>query len=581
MKNSYCSNNKIIAKIDDELKKESVKEYYKNYNIIKNIIVSDCENVLKPLKSIIVRSSVENDGDLLGYIYQKTESIKNKKNKGQYFTPDKIVNHILEKIITPSVDYENIKILDPACGSGQFLIKAFSLLLNIYLKNGYDAQTASRRILKNNLFGYDIDSTALLIAEYNLKNVAFIYDVELNLKNHNFLLRDDFAFDNSNPFDVSFNYIVGNPPWGSNLTAQEKKYFRKNYFSAKSGINTFTLFIEKAIEELSENGKVGFLIPEAYLNIKAHSNSRKNVLENCLINEISLWGDQFEKVYAPAISLSLTMNQNYKKHHENIVDICDEKNREENTRTLIPQHHYYNTYQNIFNVNYSQKAVNIINKIENQNCFYLKDNAKFFLGIVTGNNPKFISKEKNEDTPDPIIIGKDVKPYSINFSGNYFKYDSKVLQQTAPKELYEKKDKIIYKFIGKKLSFAIERDGYYTLNNVNGFITDDRLIDKNALVGILNSQVLQYYYEKNFFTLKVLRNNLESLPLIDLNKDSEKKISELSKMAMNTDLLCDRKKYTDNIDDILLYEYNLKDKEGYRIWEENATEKDQIILPGL
>lgn len=580
-------NNVVLSdykKIEYEVERVLASSPSYTHQILEDVLMERRNSLAGSIIDYINRNPIDGEHDFVGFLYQKIESIKNKKSKGQYFTPPKIVNHILDQIIADNTDFRNVKILDPACGSGQFLMGAFSKLLSVYLANGYDAESASKLILKNNLFGYDLDPNAVEITKYNLIKMSFLTDPILNIHEVDFLKKsflENFSEGKHEIDNLSFDYIVGNPPWGSKLSAQEKKYFRNNYFSAKSGINTFTLFIERSLEMLKDNGKLGFLIPEAYLNIKAHNNSRIKVLENCKIGEIALWGDQFKNVYAPAVSIILQESQSHKERHQNIVKICDGKSLKDNTRTLVPQDHYYNTYQNIFNVNYSKKAVNIINTIENQDCFYLKDNAKFFLGIVTGNNPKYISKEQNENTPDPIIIGKDLKPYEVNFSGNFFKYDSNVLQQTAPEDLYKAKDKIIYKFIGKKLSFAIEENGFYTLNNVNGFIPDDSIIDKYALVGVLNSTVVQYYYEKNFFTLKVLRNNLEKLPLIELSKDSERKISKYAKDIIESTLLSERKRIKENIDDILLHEYNLQDKEGYRMWEEVKTNNNQSILPGI
>ncbi len=541
---------------------------------------SDNDDINK-LISLIRTWDILKQGDILGFAYQHCESILSKKKKGQYFTPVEIVDSILSHAFENIKDFEQIKICDPACGSGQFLIIAFEMLLKLYLKKGYNAEKASRQILTKNLFGYDIDPTAVEITKYNLKKISFIFDVELNISEKNFLTCAP-SLENSAAEENYFDLITGNPPWGSQLTNDEKKYFRTNYFSASSGINTFTLFIEKSLSIINKNGKIAFLIPDAYLNIKAHQNSRTMVLENTCIESISLWGDPFINVYAPAISINLKQELKHELRHKNIIKIYDYREEDEcSTYTMIPQNYYYTTYQNIFNINYSQKAVSIISKMENQECLYLKDNATFFLGIVTGENGRHIAPAYSSDYPDPIILGKDVAPYKINFSGNYFKYDTSVLQQTAPRHLYETKNKFIYKFIGKKLIFAVDSNKYFTLNNVNGFIPGSLGMNSNALLGVLNSRIIQYYYQKNFFTLKVLRNNLEKLPIIRLSADSENQISAYVEQIKHTDSLYTQKLLTENIEDLLLYEYDLKDNEGYKIWEENKTDAAQAVLPGL
>ncbi|MBN1501026.1 MAG: N-6 DNA methylase [Spirochaetes bacterium] len=541
--------------------------------------VSDDPDISKILK-LIKSWDILKQGDIIGFIYQQSESILNKKSKGQYFTPPDIVDSIITHAFENIEDFENIRICDPACGSGQFLIIAFEKLLHLYLEKGYDAEKASREILARNLFGFDIDPVAVEITVFNLKKISFIHNIKPNIMLNNFLVSDS-SLESSGKTEMYFDLFIGNPPWGSRLSPEEKNYFKNNYFSAGSGVNTFTLFIEKSLDRLNKNGRISFLIPEAYLNIKAHQNSRTLVLENAQIESISIRGDQFINVYAPAVSIQLKHETSYKARHSNIVKIYDCHNDNTNTYTMIPQHHYYTTYQNIFNINYSQKAVSIISRMENQECLFLKDNATFFLGIVTGENDRFIKKGYSPETPDQIITGKDLTPYKIHFNDNYFKYDSVKLQQTAPRHLYETQSKFIYKFIGKKLTFAIDNNRYFTLNNVNGFIPESLDIDKNALLGILNSRIIQYYYQKNFFTVKVLRNNLEKLPLIKLSDDSESRIASYVEDILQTDSLYTQKNLTENIEDLLLHEYNLRDNEGYRIWEEQKTDAAQAILPGL
>lgn len=561
---------------------EKIVDFLIAENLLIEEIPEQILDAVRDLRKILTRWAVEADGDIIGYIYQNLDKLTNKKSKGQYFTPGAIVEEIVEKAIPGNTDLENVKIIDPACGSGQFLISAFKRLLKLHAEKGSSMQEASAYIVLNNLYGADIDPLAVKIARYNLQKISSV-KLKKNIKVYktNTLLLDEMNFSDQVVLNKKFDIVIGNPPWGSKLTNQQKSYFRKHYISAKSGINTFTLFIERSLEMLKEKGRLAFLIPEAYLNIKAHRNSRIQVLEETKIEEIKIWGDQFKNVYAPSVSICCEKTKNEKVKSENVVNIIDGKSREMGIAKLIPQNYYYKTFENIFNINYSKKAVNIISKINNLDNLYLNKNARFFLGIVTGNNPKYLYNKYAKDHPDKIIIGKDLTPYKINYSGKHFKYDTKELQQVAPQELYKVKNKILYKFIGKKLSFALDKEGLYTLNNVNGFIPEFDTYTPEALVAILNSSVMQYYYEKNFFTLKVLKGNLEKLPLKEMKTQVKNQLTSLSKKAMNSGTEFELKQCKDNIDDLLFYEYGLKDKEAYSLWEETQTTKRQAIIPGF
>ncbi len=70
--------------------------------------------------------------DILGYIYQNIKSESSKKEMGQYFTPKKAVDFIINNIDMDFEENKKLKVLDPACGSGQFLLSAYNNLLEQY-----------------------------------------------------------------------------------------------------------------------------------------------------------------------------------------------------------------------------------------------------------------------------------------------------------------------------------------------------------------------------------------------------------------------------------------------------------------
>jgi SAM-dependent methyltransferase len=541
--------------------------------LICNFISNESNNILLCDQSISINESLSDllliskswdilkDGDLTGYIYQNLQNCALKKQKGQFFTPDDIVKYIIKGTLEDSEKtILDIKILDPACGSGQFLIGYYGELLNILINRGYPEKKIPGKILEN-LYGFDTDRTAVKIARSNLAKISGLPVEKINIFESDFLDRSTLPFYNKK-HKLKFNIVAGNPPWGSSLKESQKNYYKDNYKSSATGINTFTLFIERALDFIEDKGRISFLLPEAFLNIKAHMASRKFVLENFSIEEISLWGEKFKGVFAPSVSVNLKKETPI-KIISNIVKINSNKKSEKNTQRLIPQQSYMNTHENIFNINYSTKSAGIISRIENVDAVFLKDKAKFFLGIVTGDNNRLISDSKTDEQPDPIIIGTDLEQYRINFSNHFFKYDTNKLQQTAPLNLYKSQNKILYKFIGKRLTFARDSNGYFTLNNVNGFIPAIPEIDSDCLVAILNSRIMQYYYEKSFFTVKVLKGNLEKLPIKIPDKEIQKKIKcQTDNLEKNAG---DESTARENIEDIIQHIYGINDKEAYSI----------------
>lgn len=517
------------------------------------------------LAKLIDKWDIIQHGDIAGYIYQQLKDSHDKKRKGQYFTPPAIVQYMVEHALQHHNNPFTITILDPACGSGQFLIYVYQYLLTLYTQLGVSHKDAAYSVCHNNLFGYDIDPVACMIAQWNIQKIS---GTKTNIYHKDMLVSGNLFTQDFHP--ASFDVIIGNPPWGAYFTPEQKQYLKQNYISASSGINSFTLFIEQSLSLLNQHGILSFLIPEAYLNIKAHQSSRRLVLSNTLIKEIVQWGDCFKGVYAPAISLTLQKESCEQLRRKNIVHIKHAQSLE-TIAHMIPQHMYCTSHEHIFSINYSRKAVALLEHIHSLSYITLKDRVRFFLGIVTGNNGHHITTTKDSDHPDPIIIGKDVEKFRINFSGHYFKYNVATLQQVAEQQCYLTRNKVVYKFIGKNLTFAVDPHGYYTLNNVNGFIPLSSELDPDILVAILNSRLLQYIYETQFFTVKVLRGNLEKLPIKIINSSNKKHLQKLS-LALRDETNSDKRKILlDSIDDIIFHEYNINDTLAHYIHDTTST----------
>jgi type I restriction-modification system DNA methylase subunit len=517
---------------------------------------------LNELSSIYKEWDIIQDGDFLGFLYQGLSTSAHKKHKGQFFTPHSIVDYLIQSALSENADIENITMMDPSCGSGHFLIEVYKALMSRYVDMGWKTADAAKNIISKNIFGLDLDPVAADIARHNLFKISGY--ISANIQTADYIIPEIFTA-NANLEERTYDLIIGNPPWGATLNNNQKKFIKEMYESSRTGINSFTLFIEKSISLLSHKGTLAFIVPEAYLNIKAHQASRRLVLDSCCIKEIRLLGEQFKKVYAPSIALICTKNSCEQERKRNIVRIIHPLSSETGTALLIPQNYYQSTFQNIFNIHFSKRAETIITKIQENGTSYLLNNAHFFLGIVTGANDHFLSKNRSDHHPDSILIGKDIDKYRISFSGNYFKYSTDSLQQVAPQHLYSAKGKILYKFIGKRLTFAVDNTGYYTLNNVNGFIPKIDNCTPEYLTALLNSPIIQYFYEKNFFTVKVLRNNLEKLPIRILPHLEMKRISKLSETAASTTSTSERDASIDLINDIFFHAYGISEKEAVRM----------------
>jgi type I restriction-modification system DNA methylase subunit len=138
------------------------------------------------------------------------------------------------------------------------------------------------KILKNNIYGVDLDHKAVEITKLNLllkaaeKYRKLPEEVDLHIKQGNSLIDDEKvvglnAFKWTGDFqEGSFDIIIGNPPYIriQTLNKNEVDYFNKTYESPEKNYDIYILFIEKGFKLLKENGILGFILPHKFFRRK-------------------------------------------------------------------------------------------------------------------------------------------------------------------------------------------------------------------------------------------------------------------------------------------------------------------------
>ncbi|MBR3210823.1 MAG: N-6 DNA methylase [Bacilli bacterium] len=476
---------------------------------------SNNEAFMKEFNEIII--SYDESDDFLGCLYMSLLSQGKKDSKGIFYTPFSVVKKMVE-----SVDvYENMKVLDPGCGSGNFLIQMF--------KKMKDNHFTTKEII-DSLYGYDIDDIAILIAKINLYNLDDNIDYnELNIRCEDYLLGD---------IQERFDVVIGNPPWGIKYTKKEKEELAQKYDKLFAKQDSFAQFIQRSFDLLNEDGVLSFVLPSSILNIAVHEDIR-NYLLDYNINYIKNMGREFTEVVTDVIIMKVTKAKTL--HHTCIYN-----------RYKIEQDQFLENPHCNFLIP-SAIPKNIIKKIKNTKYFCLDDkNSQFSLGIVTGNNKEYLHDTQIEGS-EPIISGKEITRYNFDYSliKNYIVFEKDKLQQVAPEENY-RKEKLVYKFIGNKLCFAVETKGYLTLNSAN--IINIKYYDYYYVSAILNSRVTQLFFDEVYKTHKVLKSHIQSFCIFDFDEKTKEKIIELTKLNQEN-------KYNEEIEDIIYKQLSLTEEE--------------------
>ena len=352
-------------KIDDKPLKE----------IFKNLYYPDCPYEFSVIGSDILGSVYE---QFLGKVIRLTAGNRAvvedkpdvKKAGGVFYTPSFVVQYIVRHTVgkllacKSSKQAAGISILDPACGSGSFLIGAYEYLLQWYLaryleegteksSKGKTARiratakgdwrlttTERKRILLEHIYGVDIDTQAVevtklslllkmlegesdqtLISQLKLFHERVLPDLERNIQCGNSLVGPDFyegrldldediehqinAFDWLNCFPSvfkagGFDAVIGNPPWGSNID-DYLLYFHQRYpATTQQHTDSFKLFIEKSLSLLLPSGYCSLIVPSTILRQSRLKDARV-LLTNQEIGELVDLGENiFKGVVAPA-----------------------------------------------------------------------------------------------------------------------------------------------------------------------------------------------------------------------------------------------------------------------------------------
>ncbi|HDS30357.1 MAG TPA: hypothetical protein ENN67_04855, partial [Firmicutes bacterium] len=243
--------------------------------------------------------------------YLATLPATHRSGKGVYYTPNPVVEFILDQTLPPPrtgkknlEPYDDdFRLLEPACGAGYFLLAAYRRMKREYIRNGFSASLANRIILSWRIAAIDIDPSALLVALAAILQEGGD-EIDGALTDSPILIPfycADFLYKDLDGGSTSLGKIlatgipaiVGNPPYVSfyakrakAISEREKKYYQSVYRMGKGRINTYCLFIERAFDLLPPSGVLGFIVPNTLLIMKSYEPLRRYLLENGWLKSI-------------------------------------------------------------------------------------------------------------------------------------------------------------------------------------------------------------------------------------------------------------------------------------------------------
>ena len=605
----------IKDEVFEHIKKLSRYDFESDLNV--NILGHIFEQSLSDLEHL--KNEIEG-------IEEDKKNSKRKKD-GIFYTPEYITHYIVEETIGKYLEenpdkLETIKILDPACGSGAFLNQAHEFLRKqhkIKIEEKINAEKSSKRggqeflqtnllkhsnlaendrsILLNNIFGVDLNKESVEITKlalwlktahpkYKLQNL------DENIKCGNSLIGDpniagEKAFKWENEFkDVmdngGFDVIIGNPPYVFTRTQgyeeELKKYY--NHFllmnqikkeqkgnNIQSGkLNLYTWFILKSIELLKENGILGFIIPNGILRTTTYDLIRKYLLEHTKILKIvDLGVGVFENVTVSTVIIIVQKNNTITeclKNNIEIIAVHDNKYIKKTEIQYCEQIRFLNNTSHAFNIYINNKLSKINLKIC-ENSTILGNLCTNISPGIDGNKEKFVSKKPENSNYKPLLFGKDIGRYYINFNNNYILYDKKLLNRARDEKIFLSNKILLQRISGgnRPLKAVLDTQNYYTFNSINNIIIKKETEHRpHYILALLNSRLLNWYYANNFsnnstLTVNISKTFLEKLPI--KNVDTERQNTFVNLVTTIMELYRNLQIEQNRAIELLNIEYNL------------------------
>jgi len=501
--------------------------------------------------------------DTLGVLFEKLIREQEKKDLGQFYTSQEIVNYMINFLnIKP-----DSKILDPTCGCGVFLVTAYNYLKQVN-KNAME-----------NIYGVDLNTSATKIARINLwlrngQNVNSLKILERNIKVGNSIVEnklvDKKAFNWNKKFSEildngGFDFIIGNPPY---ISLKNKRDYdvKESVFSkiANGNTNAASLVIAKSFELLKEDGVMAFVLPKTLIRVNSYSKLREFLLENSKILHVYDLGDSFRGVRGEQIILFIQKTKDKGEINKNrvLVKVLENDNSLESQKTFyVSQKVFrkYNTFLMFENKNY----YDLIDKIKGVN---LENIAEIFRGITISPNSKLISNSKTKLTK-PIIKGNDVSKFS--YTNGYFVDTSRLNEGIAKTELLGKNKIILQNIFSSEAGIisSMDKKGYLNFDTITNIVLKDNSFKLEYIFGLLNSKLLNFYlkyavYNKSKLTMHTDKAYIGKIPILKSDKKIENEIINLvQKLNINKD----KKKILRELD-----------KKVYKLYKINKTEQNLI-----
>lgn len=541
------------------------------------------------------------------YNFQYKYDLDRKKELAAVYTPETVVQFIVNTTIdsylnSNSIVHKDIKIIDPACGSGIFLLYAIDYLLRKIEDKNTLTNGAKINLVKNSIFGLDLDQDAVNECHKNISNHILENPNDGEIKKINSILKKNIKVGNALDVrrdlfemeqfrweseisgfgnilkDGGFDIVIGNPPYRKikKITKPQKDFFQKTIYGH---INLYALFIHLGIYILREGGFLGYINPQSIMSGLYFKNLRRFMRQHTKLHTLiafesrtEIFDDVLQSVMIeilekikPKTEYTVTVGKYYDLR--DFIDNYKQRLFEAGINEVFPQINGYS----LLCIGTNKIDYSLFKKYFYTSGAYSLSSNKIGYKTITGqivwNRLKpFLSTNPNGHNL-PLLKGDYIKRYSFKSKKEHIYLEN---NEKTKMFIIDKPVIIVGRITAteqnRRIIAAISKmtSQYFVENHYNIVDCKKPIVDIRYLLAIINSMLTDYMFRKingntqvsateiNLFNIKLSKREKEIVSLVD--QISNKEIEPQKKMEIEKE-----------IDEIIFDIYELSQEERNQI----------------
>ncbi|GAA4204157.1 Eco57I restriction-modification methylase domain-containing protein [Pedobacter jeongneungensis] len=341
-----------------------------------------------------------------------------------------------------------------------------------------------------------------------------------------------------------FDLIIGNPPYGSLIHENEKRYFKDNYSSTQGPFEIYKFFIERSLELLSNDGLLCFITPNTWINLSYFKRIRVIISEKFSLEFCS---ETLYDVFDEATVDTNIYGISRKLDDKFSFDVIGKDLKYSRKGTIIST-----PTDSIISLKSKPLDIGLIE----ENSYPLADIVDIFRGMsaygAKSEDRPYNSFIKIDENHRPMLNGGDIGKYQVKWAGEYILFGN-WLHRSRPERIYTEPHLLIQRIRNPKL-----KDRLVATYDENRFISSDGLsnilckkhvkdvkTELKYILGIINSKLINRWFSFYFFDVNIKPEQLRQIPI--------KKVSESVKYTIS--LLVEYLLFINELYDVKINEY--------------------------